>query len=89
MHQMSAPLYKAYRSDGLAADSVAQSDIPEKLNRAMPHVRSMVIAIRHRDRAAAVESGRRALDEMNAGNPSLPMAPDRRSSRQVRVTSGK
>jgi hypothetical protein len=89
MHQMSGPLYKAYRSDGLAADSVAQSDIPEKLNRAMPHVRLMVIAIRRRDRAAAVESGRKALDEMNAVSSSLHVAADRTLSKRVGVTSGK
>ena len=44
MHQMSGRLYKAYKSDSLNAHSVVQSSLPEKLNRAMPHVRTMVIA---------------------------------------------
>ena len=66
MHQMSGPLYRAYRSD---TNSVAQSRLPEKLNRAMPHVRTMVIAIRHKDQATAVVSGRVALAEMNGTGP--------------------
>jgi len=65
MHQMSGPLYKAYRSDSLGANSVVQSTLPEKLNRAMPHVRTMVIAIRHKDQTRALESGKAALAEMN------------------------
>jgi hypothetical protein len=65
MHQMSGPLYKAYRSDKLNANSVTQSGFPEKLNRAMPHVRTMVIAIRHKDQNRALESGRVAFAEMN------------------------
>jgi hypothetical protein len=65
MHQMSGPLYKAYRSDRLNANSVAQAGFPDKLIRAIPHVRTMVIAIRHRDQTRALESGRVALAEMN------------------------
>ena len=65
MHQMSRPLYKAYRSDSVSANSPAQSSLPEKLNRAMPHVRTMVIAIRHKDQPRALESGKAALAEMN------------------------
>ena len=69
MHQMSGPHYKAYRSDRLNANSVAQTSFPEKLNRAMPHVRTMVIAIRHKDRTRALESGMAALAEMNGTGP--------------------
>jgi hypothetical protein len=65
MHQMSRPLYKAYRPDAQHATSLAQSSLPQKLNRAMPHVRLMVIAIRHRERSQALESGKAALAEMN------------------------
>src|ERR1035438_3973043 len=61
MHQMSRPLYKAYRTDKQNANSQAQIGFPEKLSRAMPHVRSMVIAIRHKDQTTAVESGKSAL----------------------------
>jgi hypothetical protein len=65
MHQMAGPLYKAYRSDSLNANSRLQGTLPEKLNRALPYVRRMVIAIRHRDQAQALESGKAALAEMN------------------------
>jgi hypothetical protein len=65
MHQMSEPLYKAYRSDRLNASSLAQTALPDKLNRAMPYVRTMVIAIRHRDQIRALASGKAALAEMN------------------------
>jgi hypothetical protein len=36
----------------------------------MPHVRTMVIAIRHKDQTQALESGKAALAEMNGPNPS-------------------
>jgi len=75
MHQMCRPLYKAYRPDALHATSLAQSSLPEKLNRAMPHVRLMVIAIRHKDQTRALESGRAALAEMNATVPAIPATP--------------
>jgi hypothetical protein len=65
MHQMSEPRYKAYRSDGINANSLVQSTIPDKLSRAMPHVRTMVIAIRHKDQPRALQSGKAALAEMN------------------------
>lgn len=73
MHQMSGPLYRAYRSDSPNANLPGQSSLPEKLNRAMPHVRLMVIAIRHRDRTGAIERGKAALVEMNRTSPSLPI----------------
>jgi hypothetical protein len=65
MHQMSGSLYQPYRADRLNANSRAESGLPEKLNRAIPHVRTMVIAIRHKDQARALESGKAALAEMN------------------------
>lgn len=65
MHQMSGSLYTPYKPDRLNANSQAQNNLPEKLNRAIPHVRAMVIAIRHKDRAHALESGKAALAEMN------------------------
>ena len=62
MHQMSRPLYRAYKTDGHGAPAQAiQSD---RLNQAVPHVKSMLSAIRRRDYAAAVESGRAALAVM-------------------------
>jgi len=70
MHQMCAPLYRAYRSDPQNTNSVAQTSFPDKLNRAMPHVRLMVIAIRHKDRTRAIQSGKLALAEMSCLAPS-------------------
>ena len=65
MHQMSGPLYKAYRSDHLATNVLAQACLPERLSRAIPHVKTMVVAIRHKDQTGALESGKAALVEMN------------------------
>ena len=64
MHQMSKPLYKAYRTDKLNSVSAAQASLPAKLKKAMPYVRSMMIAIRQKDQAAALENGKAALAEM-------------------------
>jgi hypothetical protein len=64
MHQMSRPLYKAYRADMLSAQSTVDDPISEKGNRAIPYVKSMVRAIRRRDQATVPESGRAALAEM-------------------------
>ena len=69
MHQMSGSLYTPYRPDSLHANSPAQSNLPEKLSRALPHIRTMVIAIRHKDQIHALESGRAALAELNGTRP--------------------
>ena len=63
MHQMARPQYQGYRTD---ASSRVPSFVPVHLRagRAIPHVKSMVKAIRRKDQAAAVESGRAALAEM-------------------------
>jgi hypothetical protein len=68
MHQMSGPLYRAYRPDRLNARQVLQGAFSDQLNRAMPHVRLMVIAIRHKDQRRALESGRAALAELDAAS---------------------
>jgi hypothetical protein len=67
---MSRSLYKPYRPDKLNATALAQSTLPEKLTKAIPHVRMMVIAIRHKDQARALESGKAALAEMNGTSAS-------------------
>jgi hypothetical protein len=79
MHQMSKPLYKGYKSDRVGGD-VAQNGISGMLNRALPHVRLMVIAIRQKDQRRAVESGRAALAEMNGGSHSK--EPGRRATKE-------
>jgi hypothetical protein len=104
MHQMSGRLYKAYKSDRLNAKSAVQDTLPEKLNRAMPHARMMVIAILHKDQARALESGKAAMAEMNGvSRPAPPVSEPRaeiegvpipvrehvKTSRQSRVASGK
>jgi len=72
MHQMSGSQYQPYRPDRLNANSMVQSHLAEKLNRAIPHVRTMVIAIRHKDQTQALESGKAALAEMNGASRSIP-----------------
>jgi hypothetical protein len=71
MHQMSGRLYTAYKADRLNANAAVQGTLPEKLKRAMPHARTMVIAIRHKDQIRALESGKAALSEMNGVTPPL------------------
>jgi len=70
MHQMCKPLYKPYESDRPNANSAGQSAIPESLSRAIPHVRTMVIAIRHKDQTRAIASGRAALAALNCASHS-------------------
>jgi hypothetical protein len=63
MHQMARPLYQGYRIDASHKMPVL-APVFERAARAIPHVKSMVKAIRRKDQAAAVESGRAALAEM-------------------------
>ncbi len=69
MHQMAGALYQPYKTDRLNASSREQGNLPQKLTKAIPHVRTMVIAIRHQDRPRAIESGKAALAEMNGVGP--------------------
>ena len=63
MHQMARPLYQGYRADALHKKPTL-TPVFERAARAIPHVKCMVRAIRRKDQAAAVESGRAALAEM-------------------------
>jgi hypothetical protein len=68
MHQMSGSLSSPYRPDKRSkatSFSESQSSVAGKLTRAIPHVKEMVIAIRHKDQIQALDSGRAALAEMN------------------------
>lgn len=65
MHQMAGSLYKPYKPDKLNAASQSQHNVSERLTKAIPHVRTMVIAIRHKDQMQALQSGTAALAEMN------------------------
>jgi hypothetical protein len=64
MHQMTRPSFRAYKRDGVAAKFPSNWPDSAKLNRAMPHVKAMVKAIRGRDQAAALVNGKAALAEM-------------------------
>ena len=63
MHQMTRPMYRAYKTAG---SDKWPTHIPDsaRLSRAMPHVKAMVKAIRRRDRALALVSGKAALAAM-------------------------
>jgi len=63
IHQMARPMYQAYRSDP-SSKGTHLVPVYERAARAIPHVKSMVRAIRRKDQATAVESGIAALAEM-------------------------
>jgi hypothetical protein len=63
MHQMARPLYRGYTTDPVKKAPVLVM-VSERAARAIPHVKSMVRAIRRKDQVAAVESGRAALAEL-------------------------
>ncbi len=64
MHQMTRPAFQAYRTE--RSDGKWPSHVPDsgKLNRALPHVKAMVSAIRRKDQATALLSGKAALAAM-------------------------
>lgn len=61
IHQMARPMYQGYRTD---SQNRALAPVYQRAARAVPHVKSMVRAIRRKDQAAAVKSGTAALAEM-------------------------
>ncbi|MGP8246470.1 MAG: hypothetical protein ACLQVN_18365 [Bryobacteraceae bacterium] len=63
MHQMARPQYRGYRTHGPNQAPVLVP-VSERAARAIPHMKSMVRAIRRRDQAAALDSGKAALAEM-------------------------
>ena len=63
MHQMARPLYQGYRADAWNRAPVL-IPVHERASRAIPHVKSMMRAIRRKDQAAAIQSGIAALAEM-------------------------
>lgn len=63
MHQMNRAL-SMFRTEGVNKRFPVANPHCQKLNRAMPYVKSMMTAIRRRDQAAALESGRLALAQM-------------------------
>jgi hypothetical protein len=73
MHQMTRPSYGAYKK---TASDKWPTHIPNgtDMNRAMPHVKAMVLAIRRKDRTSAIENGKAALAEMNGSRSSATSA---------------
>ena len=64
IHQMARPMYKGQRTDSANGKAATLVPVHERATRAIPHVKTMVRAIRRKDQATAVESGRAALAEM-------------------------
>jgi len=64
MHQMTRPTFQAYSMESTNSRWPLHLPDSAKLNRALPHVKAMVSAIRHRDRPAALISGKAALAAM-------------------------
>jgi hypothetical protein len=64
MHQMARPEYKGYRTEGPNGKPAGPVPVSAKVTRAIPHVKIMVSAIRRRDQATALQSGKAALAEM-------------------------
>lgn len=62
MHQMTRPQYKGWRGDAKGTSNGVSEFV--KATRAIPFVKSMVSAIRRKDQATALISGRAALAEM-------------------------
>jgi hypothetical protein len=63
IHQMARPLYKGYRIEGMQkAQSLTL--LSERANRAIPHLKLMVRAIRRKDSVNAITSGKAALSQM-------------------------
>ena len=63
LHQMARPRYQGYRKDP-TSKTPATAPVSERASRAIPHVKLMARAIRRKDQAAAIESGKAALAEM-------------------------
>lgn len=95
MHQMTRPSYRAYKTTG---SDKWPAHVPDGagFNRAMPHVKAMMRAIRRKDRDLALENGKAALDEMNgitrlrtADPPKEIAAETREPSKVVQMPNGK
>jgi len=73
MHQMTRPSFSAYRMQ--STDAKWPTHLPDsaRLHRALPYVKAMVCAIRHRDRAVAISSGKSALAAMNGAASPNPL----------------
>ena len=57
-------LYEMFQMTGPGVTPAAAASVRGNLSRAIPHVKSMMTAIRRRDRATAVEHGKAAFAAM-------------------------
>jgi hypothetical protein len=74
MHQMTRSLCRA--NNHADSDKRFRGLHLARLSRSMPHTKAMVAAIRHQDRATALESGNAALAVIdNPGASRLPVSP--------------
>jgi hypothetical protein len=74
LHQMSRPSGHTYQSDKLRSKNPsAVIPISERAAHAIPHVKLMVSAVRRRDHAAALQSGRAAMIYMNGAHSAVPL----------------
>lgn len=64
MERTARPIYRRDKTGSRSAQGPERSPDAERLNRATPHVRAMLGAMRSRNRAAALEHGRAALAVM-------------------------
>jgi len=64
MERMARPIYRRNKTGSHSAQGRERNPDAERLNRAIPHVRAMLRAMRSRNRAAALEHGRLALAAM-------------------------
>ena len=64
MERMARPIYRGAKARSHTAQGPERNPDAGKLNRAIPHVRAMLTAMRNRNRAAALEHGQAALAMM-------------------------
>ena len=64
IHQMARPQYMGYRTDSTTTRAPSFIAVDKRAGRAVPHLKSMVRAIRSKDQISAVQSGIAALAEM-------------------------
>lgn len=64
MERMARPIYSGAKARSHAAQGPERNPDSGKLNRAIPHVRAMLTAMRNRNRTAALEHGKAAMAVM-------------------------
>jgi len=74
IYQMSHSASRPSRADSNAKFQIGTPPFARAI-RAIPHVKAMMRAIRHKDQSTAVEAGRAALAEMDGIRPTVSAAP--------------